>query len=324
MTAPTPGHGAQSELDLRAHRAAAAVRERSTDLPTDGLDAVVARARRPRTPAGLAVLVLVAVVAVGIRVLPAGDPNVELGGQPPPADEPDTSEPAENASPVDPTDPDPTVPSSPEAVEPSPGTSADPPPEGSPSPTPPDEASTQEPTAPPVDPSPTVAPSAQPAPQTSPLGQFSTESITRGGFPASTGSVAYLTDVRAGSHEGFDRIVLELDAADFPGYRVALVEPPITADGSGEVLTVAGEAFLEIALTPASGVRHDDSPQGYTPTYTGPDRVQGATANVTEVVRTGDFEATLGWVAGLRSATGFSVTELTDPARLVIDVRHAD
>lgn len=307
MTAPTTNGRGGGDLDARARHAAAAVRRRAAELPDDRLEAVVRKAERPRAPQGLALLLLVVAVAVGIRVLPAGDPDVELGGQPPAeetASEPTQPEEAPTGEPSwEPTDPSDN--GKPADIAPSPDAS--------------DAVTPLEPTAPETEPA--AQPTQEPAAPVTPLGRFSTEPVVGNGFPAATTEIAYLTDVRVGSHPGFDRIVLELDGP-MPGYSVALVEPQMIAGPSGEPTDLEGEAFLQILLQPASGVRQDDSPQGYTEVYTGPRRLRAATVNVTEVVHVADFEASLSWGVGLRSATGYSVTELSGPTRLVIDIAH--
>lgn len=161
-----------------------------------------------------------------------------------------------------------------------------------------------------------------PAPEVTgpePGGPFGSETVASPGFPLAGGAYATLTDVRVASHPGFDRVVLEFDGAEAPGYQVGYVPPPILQDGSGEEIAVAGEAFLEVRMHPASG--YDATAEEWTPTYTGPDRVTGDTALVTEVVRTGDFEAMLAWTIGLRTDAPFAVDWLADPVRLVIDIK---
>lgn len=152
-----------------------------------------------------------------------------------------------------------------------------------------------------------------------PLGTFGTEPVSDGNFPLGGGQYALLTDVRVAGHDGFDRVVLEFDGPDMPSYQVGFVEPPIIQDGSGDEIAVAGEAFLELALTPASGV--DSVGTEWVPVYEGPFRVTGRTGVVTEVVRTGDFEAMLGWAVGLRARQPFAVSVLPDPWRLVVDIQ---
>lgn len=154
-----------------------------------------------------------------------------------------------------------------------------------------------------------------------PVGPADTAPVEAGGFPDGGGEIALLTDVRVGGHSGFDRIVLELEGEDAPSYRVSYVDGPVREDGSGNAVAVDGSAYLELRLSPASGV--DLSGGDAEPTYTGPRRVAAAaTAAVAEVVRVGDFEAQLAWVAGIDRRRPFAVALLDDPTRLVVDVLH--
>ena len=105
-----------------------------------------------------------------------------------------------------------------------------------------------------------------------------------------------------------------------PGYRIQWVDGPITADGSGEPVEVEGDALLEIIMDPASGV--DLSAPQLTIVYQGPDRipVEGQTELITDLVRTGDFEAVLSWAAGTTERVPFRVLALREPTRIVIDL----
>ena len=135
--------------------------------------------------------------------------------------------------------------------------------------------------------------------------------------PGST-SVALLGAVRTAHQTTADRVVFEFTNDQLPGFDVAYADRPPTASGSGEVVPVEGAAVLLVRMEPASGVDLND-PQA-TPTYTGPDRVTGDTTVVTEVVRTGDFEANLDWAIGLREEVPFLVSTLSNPSRVVIDL----
>ena len=139
--------------------------------------------------------------------------------------------------------------------------------------------------------------------------------------PSDGTGTALLQQVRVGNNPGFERIVFEFKGSSMPGYRVQWVDPPITADGSGEPVEVKGEAFLEIVMQPASGV--DLSAPQLTIVYDGPDRipVAGQTSLITDLVRTGDFEAVLSWAAGTTERVPFRVLRLTDPTRIVIDLQ---
>ena len=140
--------------------------------------------------------------------------------------------------------------------------------------------------------------------------------------PAPPGTeVALLSDVRVAGQQGFDRVVFELIDSQVPGYEISYLAGPAIQDGSGEEVEVAGGSALEVRLAPASGV---DLRRGtFEATYTGPARVRGDTEVVTEVVRTGDFEANLTWVIGLDEMVPYRVEVLSNPARVVIDLAVA-
>jgi hypothetical protein len=138
--------------------------------------------------------------------------------------------------------------------------------------------------------------------------------------PSPAIEVTGLTAVRAARHEGFDRVVFEFDGA-VPGYEVRYADKPVTEDGSGNEVTVDGPYVVTVRMTPASAVRFTDD--GYEEIYTGPDRVPGQGATVTEVVEVGDFEGQATWAVGLADKVDFAVSTLESPSRLVIDfVNH--
>jgi hypothetical protein len=137
--------------------------------------------------------------------------------------------------------------------------------------------------------------------------------------PGDGTGTALLTSVRVGSNEGFERIVFEFEGTSVPGYRIQWVDGPITADGSGEPVEVAGEAYLEMVMQPASGV--DLSAADLRITYEGPDRIATTdTELLTDLVRTGDFEAVLSWAAGATRRAPFRVLTLSSPTRVVVDL----
>ena|SRR5436190_4735531 len=132
----------------------------------------------------------------------------------------------------------------------------------------------------------------------------------------------YLTGIRVGRQNGFDRIVFEFDnAAEPPGYQVSYVNRPVQEDGSGKPVTITGDSVLEIHMESASGV--DLSGGKVTPTYTGPKRLTPSGPAVVDMAEAGDFEGVLRWVAGVKGHPPFVVSTLTGPGRLVIDVAAA-
>ena len=175
------------------------------------------------------------------------------------------------------------------------------------------------------------------APATVPSG--STAATTTSTVPAQTGGIdtmpgagttsvtapaqakkALLAAIRIARHEGYDRVVFEF-ANTLPGYTISYARPPFREDGSGKPIAVDGGAFVLVRMEPASG--YDLAHARLV--YQGPGRIAGAehgTSIVREVVRTGDFEAVLGWVIGLEERVDFRVLRLDDPPRLVIDFRN--
>jgi hypothetical protein len=127
---------------------------------------------------------------------------------------------------------------------------------------------------------------------------------------------AALSDVRAARNEGgFDRVVFQFGDLGPASYSVEYVERPVLADASGEAVTVAGDSVIRVRMTSASGAG----------SYSGPSRLDpGAafgTKLVEEMVRTGDFEAQLTWVIGVKGRPTYTVANLATPSRIVIDLR---
>ena len=133
--------------------------------------------------------------------------------------------------------------------------------------------------------------------------------------PSGDGRVSLLVSVRAARHDGFDRVVWELDGS-VPGVHVEYVDEPVRACGSGEPVPLPGDAWLEVRMSPANA--HTDAGGA---TITARRRATGLPA-VLEIVQTCDFEAVVSWVLAVRSPELFRLTRLDDPSRLVVDVRH--
>lgn len=124
------------------------------------------------------------------------------------------------------------------------------------------------------------------------------------------------TALRAGEHDGYDRIVLEFAGNALPGYRIEYLEDDARQCGSGMAVLLAGSAILEISLN--GTVAHDE---GGTPTVTNSNPTPGF-PTLLEIQGTCDFEGMVSWAAGLDSRQPFRVIELSNPTRLVIDVKH--
>jgi hypothetical protein len=130
--------------------------------------------------------------------------------------------------------------------------------------------------------------------------------------PAGAQSAPTLTDVRAGRHRGFDRVVFEF-RGPLPEYRVDYVDQ-LVQDGSGKPVTVAGAADLEVVFHGANA-HHEDG----TPTIS-PRRFSTGLPAVKEIAQLGDFEAVVSYGIGVDRRRPLKVSTLSGPSRLVIDV----
>jgi hypothetical protein len=123
-----------------------------------------------------------------------------------------------------------------------------------------------------------------------------------------------LVAVRTGSHDGYDRLVLQF-RNDLPSWRVNYVDQ--VASESGETVPLEGAALLYVDTHPASG--HEDTAP-FKQTYTGPRTLSPRYPMLRQVAWVDDFEGHVGFGLGLQRRTGFRVLELREPARLAIDV----
>lgn len=124
-----------------------------------------------------------------------------------------------------------------------------------------------------------------------------------------------LRAVRTGRHRGFDRVVFEF-RAKVPGYEVEYVDKPVRDCGSGDVVPVRGHGWLMVRMIPAHA--HTEDGRATVKFRRKPLRL----AVLRELVSTCDFEAHVEWVLGVSSPNRFRVFELSNPSRLVVDIRH--
>lgn len=137
---------------------------------------------------------------------------------------------------------------------------------------------------------------------------------TTAGSPAVAAGTPQLVAVRAASHPGFDRVVLEFTGG-LPEVQRAEYVDTLRADGSGARLRIAGAAVLQVTVFQAVG--HDEQ----TGRDTSPARVVTALPNVVELVQSGDFEATVSYGIGLVQRRPYTLFTLSSPSRVVLDVR---
>jgi len=125
-----------------------------------------------------------------------------------------------------------------------------------------------------------------------------------------------VTDVRVASHDGFDRVVFELESdGGTPGWFLEYDDP--TAQGSGNPVEVDGDAWLTVLVQPVT--LPPDLPPGIQ-TWEG-DPIDGPDGGlVQEVVGGSVYEGYHQFFVGLDERRPFAVERLEDPPRVVIDI----
>ncbi|MFC5815535.1 AMIN-like domain-containing (lipo)protein [Nonomuraea harbinensis] len=124
---------------------------------------------------------------------------------------------------------------------------------------------------------------------------------------------ALVTGVRFGRHPSFDRVVVDFQGG-VPGYTVRWVREA-HEEGSGRPIDLKGGRALHLRLVPANAHTEDG-----TPTWNG--TTVPASGGITGIAKTGDFEGVVGIALLTAGVTGFKVSELAAPPRLVVDVAH--
>ncbi len=134
------------------------------------------------------------------------------------------------------------------------------------------------------------------------------------------GRPAMLRGVRAAqgaeARASYDRVVFEFGNDSVAGYHVAYADRPARRCGSGEPVSVQGNAQLVVRFEPAQA--HDASG---TPAPAARELTPNLPA-VKEMKLICDFEGQVEWVLGLSGREGYRVSELAGPPRVVVDVAH--
>jgi len=176
-------------------------------------------------------------------------------------------------------------------------------------------------TPPPATPTPAPAPSADteaarvvpwvPDGQPTPASQRWTAGVVekKGGQ-----GMATLGAVRTARNDGFDRVVFEFVGAQRPGYHVEYVDRPVRQCGSGAVVPLEGQGWLQVRFEPAQA--HTEAG---TPTIVAR-RMSPALPVLRELAMTCDFEGQVEWVLAVARPNRYRVLELSNPTRVVVDV----
>ena len=123
-----------------------------------------------------------------------------------------------------------------------------------------------------------------------------------------------LSSVRVARHPEFDRVVLEFSGDELPGYHLEYIDRPVRACGSGDTVPIDGDGWLSVRLTPSQA--HDENGRA---TLRGRS-IRPSVANILDMRMICDFEGQVEWVLGVRLPNAYRVLELSQPARIVVDV----
>ena len=159
------------------------------------------------------------------------------------------------------------------------------------------------------------SPSASPSSPASVPAGFSLDEVSSATFPNPGGDIGAIGLVRVGRHTGYDRVVWQFPGSGRPTYQVRYVTTP-TADGSGDLVDVAGDAYLEVMIT-SVGVPAASAPR--------PGTASAASIAGTVIAEArpvyGGFEGYGQSFVGVHDEQRpFKVTVLRDPTRLVLDI----
>ena len=121
-----------------------------------------------------------------------------------------------------------------------------------------------------------------------------------------------LTGIRAATHEGFTRVVLEFSGEGTPGvWRGAWTDEALE-QGRGLPIQVEGEAVLDLIIDGTPMTATENPYPGGTHTRAGD----------LDVVSDGTFEDNTHVVIGAPTTRQFQIGFLSNPVRMVIDIRN--
>ena len=120
-----------------------------------------------------------------------------------------------------------------------------------------------------------------------------------------------LTEIRAATHEGFTRVVLEFSGEGTPGVWSAAWADEAVEQGRGMPIQVEGEAVLDLVIdgTPMTA-SENPYPSG-----------MHTRAGDLDVVSDGTFEDNTHVVIGAPAPRQFQIGFLSNPVRMVVDIR---
>lgn len=133
---------------------------------------------------------------------------------------------------------------------------------------------------------------------------------------ATTSAQATLTKVEFGAHpeDSYDRLVFTFTGG-IPSATIQYSSQALSC-GSGNPVPLQGTAILKARF--ASSVAHNDNGMVTVNTT----QLTGSSEAILEAKQICDFEGVVEWALGTNRVAPFRVTTLSNPSRIVIDVRR--
>jgi hypothetical protein len=124
-----------------------------------------------------------------------------------------------------------------------------------------------------------------------------------------------IVDLRVSEHARFDRLVIDVEGRR-PSFRIRYADR-LTFDGSGDPVPLKGRAKLALRIEPARAHGRNGGN-----VYDGPRLQQYQLPMLRGVAFTGDFEGVVSFGFTARRKDGYRVFTLTNPSRIVVDLKH--
>ncbi len=151
-----------------------------------------------------------------------------------------------------------------------------------------------------------------------PLGAGQTTPWTVKAAPEGAAGPIILDDIRIGVHPeqgGWERIVFEFKGTNRPAATIEYVNQAV-ACGSGQTVALQGTAILQVRFTAAAA--HDESGK----LTIDSNDIKGPGNTILQAKGTCDFEGVVTMALGLKAKQNFKVTTLTNPTRIVVDIKQ--
>jgi len=127
---------------------------------------------------------------------------------------------------------------------------------------------------------------------------------------------AVLWSIRHVVHDRFDRLVFECEPGAGPGIRAEYIDGPARQCASGEVVPLAGDAWLQLKMSNLLVHGEEGHPANV---------ARSQTLNmpiIKELKLTCDLKGDVTWVLGVSSRQKYRLFLLDNPPRYVVDVQH--